>query len=342
MEREYVLIEKRAVEVNALADELANSPQLHTGFRASSAPQHGAMVRRATTAGTNPPTSTHVQSRAIQIAPGKPRPDPLHQRTGSYERRYGPTPSSATSAISKALNMANFRLFGMSPPAGTRLSPPQGYGAFPTYPTAQPGMLVIGDGTPTEHKDEDMKIVMHAEELAHRSDVVYGFAEVKYKQLLPAPPSNDHGLSIGQSSEDDGDNDLTTDAVVAISEEALVLYVKALAILAKAIDLAGSWWGHKNRGEIIAEAQRSHSPRGTPATVGTRMNNVVQWVRGRFNECVEKSEFVGRKLVDAQKNLPYDHPGHPSNHAADSGSATSIGTSAENITLTSGVTAEKL
>lgn len=342
MEREYVLIEKRAVEVNALADELANSPQLHAGFRASSTPQHGTMIRRATTAGTNPPTSTHSQSRAIQIAPGKPRPDPLHQRTGSYERRYGPSPSSATSAISKALNMANFRLFGMSPPAGARLSPPQGYGAFPTYPTAQGSMLIIGDGNMVDTKDEDQKAIIHAEELAHRSDVVYGFAEVKYKQLLPAPPSNDNGVGIGQSAEDDAENDLTTDAIVAIAEEALVLYVKALAILAKAIDLAASWWGHKNRGEVIADAQRAQSPRGPLASAGTRMNNVVQWVRGRFNECVEKSEFVGRKLLDAQKNLPEDHPGHPSNHSADSGSATSIGTSAENITLTSGVTAEKL
>ncbi|KAF1984607.1 serine/threonine protein kinase-like protein [Aulographum hederae CBS 113979] len=338
-ERDYVLVEKRAVEVNALADEIAHSPQLHSGFRQ---PGQGQMIRRATTAGINPPTSGYSTSRAIQIVPGKSRADAIHQRTGSYERRYGPSPSSATSAISKALNMANFRLWGLgiSPPSGRGLSPPQGYGAFPSYPTSQGNMLMIGDsGKQVESKDEDAKVVLLAEEMAHRSDVVYGFAEVKYKQLVPVTPAQEPGLGIGNTGKADeveNDDDLTVDAVVAISEEALVLYVKALAILAKAIDLAASWWGQKNRGDVNDPA------RANSRSSGARMNQVVQWVRARFNDCVEKSEFVGRRLVDAQRQLPYDHPGHPSNHPADSGSATSIGTSAENITLTSGVTAEKL
>jgi serine/threonine-protein kinase ULK/ATG1 len=71
------------------------------------------------------------------------------------------------------------------------------------------------------------------------------------------------------------------------------------------------------------------------------MNHVVQWVRNRFNECCDKAEFVARKLQDAQKQLPLDHPNHPSNRSSASGSATTIG-SAENIHLTTGVTAEKL
>lgn len=353
-ERDYVVVEKRAVEVNALADELAHSPQLRAGQLRDRplSPQHGAMVRRATTQGA--PTSTTgasvTPSRAIQIATGKHRPEQTHSRTGSYERRYGPNPGSATSAISKALNMANFRLFGMgfSPPSGKGYSPPQGYGAFPTYPTAQSSMLMIGDSTkPVDPRDEDSKVVLLGEELATRSDVIYGFAEVKYKQLLPATPSNDGGLmAIGAKragqAEVEEDDVLTVDAVIAISEEALVLYVKSLATLAKVMDIAGSWWGHKNRGEIVSESPRTNAKSGLPA-IGARMNNVVQWSRNRFNECYDKSEFVSRKLVDAQKQLPLDHPGHPSNHSVShSSSRTSIGTSAEDIKLTTGVTAEKL
>lgn len=352
-ERDYVLVEKKSVEVNALADELAHSPQIRGGLRNRPlSPQHGAMVRRATTQGhpTSQTGAATTPSKAIQIASGNRRSDfPTHARTGSYERRYGPNPSSATSAISKALNLANIRLFGMglSPPGGKGLSPPHGYGAFPTYPTAQSSMLVIGDSPkPIDQKDEDSKTMMLAEELATRSDVIYGFAEVKYKQLLPATPSNDGGiLGLGAKragqAELEEDDDLTVDAVIAISEEALVLYVKALGTLAQVMDIAGIWWGQKNRGEIVSESPRSTSKTSLIA-IGARMNNVVQWSRNRFNECYDKSEFVGRKLVDAQKQLPLDHPNHPNNHSIASRSANSVGTSAEDIKLTTGVTAEKL
>ncbi|KAK5148841.1 hypothetical protein LTR04_000440, partial [Oleoguttula sp. CCFEE 6159] len=356
-ERDYVVVEKRAVEVNAFADELAASPQLHGNLRTQpSSLQHAAMVRRATTQGASNPTpgAQANMSRAMQVAAGRQRPDMLQRHTGSYDKRLGLSPTTATAALSKAINMASLRVFGIgaSPPLGKGPSPPQGYGAFPTYPTTQGSPLMIGDGSKNlASVDEDTRILHTIEEAAHRSDVVFGFAEVKYKQLLPATPSNEHGLGVRRSSVTDKsqsedtaeDDDLTVDAIVAISEEALVLYVKALAILAKAIDLAGSWWGQKNHGEIIGE---STSPRDTTKSsappIGNRMNNVVQWARNRFNECLEKSEFVGRKLVDAQKQLPLDNPGHPSNHPSASTSSTSVGTSAENINLTSGVTAEKL
>lgn len=357
-ERDYVVVEKKSVEVNALADELAHSPQIRGGLRPQPlSPQHGAMIRRATTQGhpTSQTGAANTPSKAIQIATGNRRPDyPTHVRAGSYERRYGPNPSSATSAISKALNLATNRLFGMglSPPGAKGISPPHGYGAFPTYPTAQGHLLAIG-GSPkiSDQKDEDSRTVLQCEDLATRSDVIYGFAEVKYKQLLPATPSNDGGiLGLGAKragqAEPEEDDDLTVDAVIAISEEALVLYVKALAALAKVMDIAGTWWGHKNRGEVVSESPRSTLKPHLTA-MGVRMNNVVQWSRNRFNECYDKSEFVGRKLQEAQKQLPPDHPSHPDNHAhhptASSRSANSIGTtSAEDIKLTTGVTAEKL
>ena len=85
----------------------------------------------------------------------------------------------------------------------------------------------------------------------------------------------------------------------------------------------------------------SDSPCNSRA-IGAKMNQVVQWVRNRFNECVEKSEFVGRKLVEAQKQLPLDHPAHPNNMASASSSLASANTSAENIHLPTGITAEKL
>ena len=353
-ERDYVLVEKRAVEVNAFADELAASPRIHGGTQVRQDSQRGAMVRRAT---TQVPSTTIAgaqitPSRALQVASGK-RPEQIHHRQNSYERRYRDT-TSATSAISKAINMASGRLFsmGFSPPLGLgRGGPsPPSYNPFPSYPTTQGSLVLIGDGTKGQGPmDEDTKVFHLVEEGATRSDVVYCFAEVKYKQLIPLAPSTERGLGIRQTgtpeageaglsvSEDSG---LTVDAIVTLSEEALVLYVKALSLLARSMDIANAWWSRKNRGEVIESA----SPRtqANPTKLGNRINNVVQWVRGRFNDVLEKAEFVRLKLIEAQKQLPEDHPSHPKNQSSSSSSATGMGKSADNVYVSPGTTAEKL
>ncbi len=355
-ERDYVVVEKKAVEVNALADELEASPRLHRGaLQQALSPKAGAMVRRATTQGA-PTSTTGAQtsaSRAVQIASGRPRADVLHHRQSSYERKYGPSPTSATSAISKALNMASGRLFGVgfSPPInlgrGGR-SPPMGYSPFPAYPSAQGSLVMVGDTKPVP-MDEDSKLVQSIEEVATRSDVVYGFAEVKYRQLTPTLPSAQTGLGLRRASVDDGaetsgDDGLTIEATVVVSEEALVLYVKALSLLAKSMDIAGGWWARKNQGEVLGE---SMSPRSMldgmgPAT-GKRMNNVVQWARNRFNEVLEKAELVRLRLIDSQKRLPPDHPSHPDNHSTTTvSSGGGMGTSVDHVVVSSGITAEKL
>ncbi|KAI9884577.1 MAG: hypothetical protein M1823_003626 [Watsoniomyces obsoletus] len=358
-ERDYVVVEKRAVEVNAFADELANSPRI-TGVPApaplpTAGHPSGAMTRRATTQG-NLPTTHGGQTRAIQVVT---RPDHLHQRRSSYERRYGVSPSSATSAISKALNLANHRLSGVGflPPffGKTGYSPPQAYAAFPAYPATQGSLVMVGDAPRTgPPSDEDARTVQTIEEAATRSDVVYGFAEVKYKQLIPLAPSTQQGLGlrsagIAEESVDDhgtaigGDDGLTLDAILTLSEEALVLYVKALALLAKSMDIAGAWWARKNRSDgVVGSPSSRAADHATPSsiTAGNRINNVVQWVRSRFNEVLEKAEFVTLKLLEAQKQLPMSHPSHPSNHPA--ASASRLGTSADTVVVGSGVTAEKL
>ncbi|KAH7401781.1 Serine/threonine-protein kinase atg1 [Phaeosphaeria sp. MPI-PUGE-AT-0046c] len=336
----FVFVEKRRVEIDALADEIAASPQTQR----DRVIHRETVKRRSTTQGT--PTSTTgatVPSKAIQI---QRKPSLTQQRPGSYERRrqYRPSFESATSALTKAMNMVNIRGLGLSPPVMKGISPPQGYSAFPTYPTGESSLLLVGDHAQATTKDEAATTVKKIEELAQLSYVIYGFAEVKYKQLVPVAPS-DEGLGIGPGGvarkpstdviEDDDDEDLTPDTVVTIAEEALVLYVKTLAMLNKAMDVAGNYWNKHRRGSGAPEAA------SRAATIADRLNRVVAWVRDRFNECCVKSEIIARKLKQAQQNLPVDHPSHPQNQSAASGSATTVG-SAENILLTTGVTAEKL
>lgn len=353
-ERDYVLIEKRAVEVNALADELEANPRVNRKAYGASAPAPsgaGQMIRRATQQG--PPTSTTgaqtAASRAVQIAQGK-RPENTHQRSNSYERRYGSS-TSAASAISRALNMASGRLFGggFSPPVSfgrAGRSPPIAYSPFPNYPGTGSSLVLVGDSKPLQ-VDDDTRYVQSVEELATRSDVVFGFAEVKYKQLTPAVPSMPQLASSPRQSSDDAspadgeivNEDLTVEAIVQVSEEALVLYVKALTLLQKAMDTAGRWWSRKKKDADNVMTTHSRSTNNA-AISGQRMNNVVQWTRNRFNEVLEKTDLVRMRLVDSQKRLPEDHASHPNN--LETASSTGQGSLTDQVIVTSGVTAEKL
>ena len=247
--------------------------------------------------------------------------------------------------------MASGRLFGVgfSPPVnlmrGGR-SPPQIYSPFPAYPGANSSLVVVGEPQKAIPLDEDSRFIQNVEEIATRSDVVFGFAEVKYKQLTPATPSsNQAGLGLKDAGHDNTlesySEDMNVEAVVTVSEEALVLYLKSLGLMAKGMQVAARWWAKKDRGQVTGETG-AKQPAHTNADASKRMNGVVQWIRTRFNEVLEKSEIVRLKLVENQKRLPDDHPSHPNNISAATASSTGLGTSAEHVVITPGITAEKL
>ena len=332
LEREYVVVERRHVEVNALADELAANEKLG---QISTSPRSQQMARRYTQQG-NPTSVTGAipapSSRTALVAQGR------HDRRSSYEKSLSASPGSVPSAISKAIQDASLRLFGfkVSPLRGPKGSSPPMYQPFPTYPTPTTSAGLLGDGRNSQSTDDDAR-ALAIEELATRSDCVYGFAEVKYKQLVPVAPSVDHGLGgidpEQMVNEEDG---LTVEAIVSLSEEALVLYVKSLTLLARAMDIASVWWARRSRGDIGSGVSAA-----VAQSVVQRINAVVQWVRQRFNEVLEKSEIVRLKLMEAQKMLSEDHPSHPSNHGTDS-LISSAGSGIKQVYLTPGTSAEKL
>ncbi|KAJ3577996.1 hypothetical protein NPX13_g2569 [Xylaria arbuscula] len=342
-ERDYVVVEKKHVEVNAFADELAaKDTQTHVQ------PQRGGQViRRATQQGDPRSTTGAVPaqaSNALQIAQGRQRPDTYHR--GSYEKNMSGSPSSTTSVISKAIQDASLRLFGFKYPShmlGKGASPPHIYNPFPTYPAPNAPLGLITDGRSSGPVDEDLRVAQCIEDFATRSDVVWGFAEVKYKQLVPLAPSTEEGLGgiLAENMGTDDDDGLTIEAIVVLSEEALVLYVKALSLLAKSMDIASIWWARKAKNEASATQQHVISrDANSIQNLVARVNSAVQWVRKRFNETLEKAEVVRLKLTEAQKQLPEDHLSHPSNNQVE---AIVPGTpSTEGIVLTPGLSAEKL
>lgn len=345
-ERDYVMVEKRAVEVNAFADEMAASPRIQNATRHSPTSQVGTMVRRATTQGL--PVMTSGQASPSPYSQTAIRNDAAHQRRLSYERHGGERKMSTNSAITAALEKVQFRvpfLFSQ----GKGISPPKGYGPWPAFSAIPAGPLLLGDSTKPLALHEDQKVVSAIEEHATRSDVVFGFAEVKYKQLIPIAPSTDNRLGIYRTVAR-GDNEaptaededgLTADAIIGLSEEALVLYIKALAILTNTIGLAGNWWHQRGRGQ--SNIEMGVSPRGTESATDrnaeNRINQVVQWARNRFNECLEKSEYSSRRLADAQRKLSSRASERSRSTASDMGDEKSP---VADIRFTSGVTAGKL
>jgi serine/threonine-protein kinase ULK/ATG1 len=317
---DYVIVDKQQVQVNALADEIAISRRREVTPPSSA----NALVRRLSSAGAQRTSPRQVAARAAE-----------HVHTiSSYERNYGSSPgTSAKSALAKALDIANLRLFGgsLSPP---NHSPPNMAAQFPPY--ASPGSLVVA-GNNGNMLEEDLRTIYSIEESASRSDVVYSFAEVKYAQVMPSAslPPQSHGLglvSTGSTQAFDApseglNSELTPDATILAAEECLVLFVKVLSILSKATDVAHAWWAAS--GEPMLPARIAAS---------SRMNNVVQWIRERFNEVLEKAEAVQGRIMDAQKDLPPNHPNRPSNAQSD----ISLGSAGNNFMLTTGVTAEKL
>ncbi|KAL7900862.1 hypothetical protein HDV64DRAFT_200220 [Trichoderma sp. TUCIM 5745] len=333
-ERDYVVVERRHVEVNALADELAANEKLasqsptflKTRQLARHHSQQGAPT--STTGATAAPAS-----RTQLVAQGRA----TQGRRPSYEKALSASPGSASSAITKAIQDASLRLFGVRMPIRPKGQSPPMYHPFPAYPTPPTSAGLIGDGRSIHSEDEDGCSAQAIEDFATRSDCVYGFAEVKYKQLVPMAPSTNHGLggitAEQLSADDDG---LTAEAIVALSEEALVLYVKSLALLARAMDIASIWWSMKSKGDVANGLSAAVSQ-----SVVQRINAVVQWVRQRFNEVLEKSEIVRLRLIEAQKLLPEDHPSHPSNQGVDS-IMSSTGSAMKQVYLTPGITAERL
>lgn len=362
-ERDYVLVEKKHVEVNAFADEMAANPRLAAQYQTSPKSGH-AIVRRATQQG-HPTSATGAvapnSSRAMQVAQGTVS-RPYH---GDRPSSLSASPNSTTSFIAKAIHDASFRLLGVKNPVtliGKGASPPQLYSPFPAYPTpsAAPAAAALitdgrtsgSDGVNAGPADSDARVAQLIEDYATRSDVVFGFAEVKYKQLVPLVPSAEHDLSGVPVSEklqvpSDDEDELTIDAIVVLSEEALVLYVKALSLLAKSMDIASMWWRSKMRGDSTGNGSASHLLYVRESPLGLRVNAAVQWIRSRFNEVLEKANFARERLVEVQRRLPEDHPSHPSNHTRDDESGVgSVGATAgsgtDGVFLSAGVSAEKL
>ncbi|CDR36410.1 CYFA0S01e01266g1_1 [Cyberlindnera fabianii] len=270
VEKEYVVVEKTAVEVNALADELANAG---TGAGAIALPnQFYTAQRRRSSRGSSSGSSG---------------------RRPSFDRRVSIS-ISPTNALSKALGLASTRLFGNNPQQPLSVSPGNNAlshinnsnNSFTNNIILNSTNHIVNYNSFKNHTTGDNNIILELESLATKAHVINLYAEVKFSQLIPSPPSsNSFAIADDDDDETSTDDSLPPYIVKQLADEAVLLYVKTLSLLAKAMNIASEWW-HNNSSKPIP-----------------RLNEIVQWIRDRFNEVLEKAEFVKAKLHEAQKKL---------------------------------------
>ncbi|RHZ79371.1 hypothetical protein Glove_149g34 [Diversispora epigaea] len=293
--REYVVIDSKKVEVNKLADELNESPK-STGF-----------IHRNNNNNNN---NNRVNSMSIISHSNPLDPQCLNTNTNpsphityytyppfalppTSHEKVCPPGSIGQSALARALSTVSSRLLGTgnSPPMSEKYSKQkENISAFSSDATLDP----VEEG-----------VVKAIEDYAYKAHVVYQFAETKYNLLLPPPPT--------ASSEFVDTRSTKNDALLA--QEAVVLYLKCLSLLQSAMEKAKEYWSNIGK-------QRSEYP-GGKAGASLRFNNDVQWVRTRFNVCLEKAEFVKSKSLSEEttkdcfaEKLLYDRACEMSRQAA--------------------------
>lgn len=213
MDSDYVVVEKRAVEINTIADDFAHFPK-----------------------------ESHTRDRRPSSSR---RPSSVSERRPSIS--YGSSPSNA---LTRALNMASARLFG------TKVNE---YGE--TTSTTPPHFSQWS--TPPVDADE-RKVIKALDDLATKAKVISIFAEVKFSQLIPTSDSEE----------------LAPEFLVVVSQEAIVLYVKTLSLLSKAMNNASLWWKTHERD-----------------TASAKLIDTVQWIREKFNESLEKAEHAQSQIA---------------------------------------------
>ncbi|KAJ2082282.1 Serine/threonine-protein kinase [Coemansia sp. RSA 988] len=252
-EREYVVVEKRAVEMNVLADELESSPRTPLAFYP---PRTGAINQAPNVA-----RQMTALARAIHSAVSP-------QYNISAEAANGPLNSQTA-------DMAGARRAAQS--------------------TFNPLDAALADTFESRHSQgtaQEDPTIRRMEGLAYKAYALSYLADMKWR-LLPNTPASRDPLAQPDSS-------FLSVSEVTI-EDAFVLYLRALSLLHRAMVDASQYWIsiHSTNATDARSPNSQATVRTTAATaasssvtVSAAFNGAVQWVRNRFNECLERAEAL--------------------------------------------------
>ncbi|CAR29877.1 ZYRO0G19074p [Zygosaccharomyces rouxii] len=336
LEKEYVVVEKKTVEVNALADEFAQAgpgpavlqqqqqqqqQQLPNSRQGTPASQR----QRNLSDGSSPMAHVGAQPQQQAFLTGRTARTSNSsggsnsRRASLVDRRLSLTSLNPSSALSRALGIASTRLFGTTP-TNQNQQQQSSNSSSPNYRSSLLNPKIFQDLTENiilrvEHlqgqlpqKMDGNSVILWLETLSAKAFVVFSYAEVKFSQIVPLPKnSKDHhfekrlsnsSCAVEEEEDDEPDflakqgfrnrsasttssvlNELPTNEMLQLCTEAVILYMKALSILAKAMQITSTWW-YESQDKVYS----------------LRLNLLVQWIRERFNESLEKADFLRVKI----------------------------------------------
>ncbi|AJR96185.1 Atg1p [Saccharomyces cerevisiae YJM1244] len=337
-EREYVVVEKKSVEVNSLADEVAQAGFNPNPIKHPTSTQNQNVLLNEQ---FSPNNQQYFQNqgenpRLLRATSSSSGGSDGSRRPSLVDRRLSISSLNPSNALSRALGIASTRLFG----GANQQQQQQQITSSPPYSQTLLNSQLFHELTeniilridhlqhPETLKLDNTNIVSILESLAAKAFVVYSYAEVKFSQIVPLSTTlkgmanfenrrsmDSNAIAEEQDSDDAEEEDetlkkykedclstktfgkgrtlsatsqlsatfnkLPRSEMILLCNEAIVLYMKALSILSKSMQVTSNWW---------YESQEK--------SCSLRVNVLVQWLREKFNECLEKADFLRLKIND--------------------------------------------
>ncbi|RKP23192.1 hypothetical protein SYNPS1DRAFT_24814, partial [Syncephalis pseudoplumigaleata] len=292
-ERDYVVVEKQAVQVNVLADDIAASPHITPAHSRQPSANPGLDIRANSPVHYGHGGMMNNSPAHENSAMPRPIPGTREQARGMYD-----SPDVAAAAAASNANEV----------AMPWLRAGQGMGASPAYSSSPPTWAVYtrrslngaadhhaGSGASASPDDVD-ETTMHAIDTAVcQAYAVFKFADRKLGQLLDMPlttPQSPDVASAEMAAKDD--------AGQLLASEALVLYLCALSSLQRGIDVARKYWEDIITSSNDGHKEGAHGGRADrPAP--QRLNDAVQWMRDQFNATLEKAEYAKSRSTSDER-----------------------------------------
>ncbi|CDH54575.1 serine threonine protein kinase [Lichtheimia corymbifera JMRC:FSU:9682] len=207
-------------------------------------------------------TTTHQRHIPIPRRTSTEQPLPSPSSTGStppyaVTRERKVSSGSAGSALARALSMASMASVRLF---GAGNSPPKLSRLHQHTMSGSPRGFLTMDGNQGVMDAQERQTMKTIERAACMAHAVACFADGKYDQLVQGRLSSNEAL---------------------VAEEAMVLYIKSLSLLELGMNTARHYWN-----QLLDDTTRIAS---------VRLNDAVQWMRERFNECLDRASFAGSK-----------------------------------------------
>ncbi|ODQ67248.1 kinase-like protein [Nadsonia fulvescens var. elongata DSM 6958] len=113
------------------------------------------------------------------------------------------------------------------------------------------------------------------EDLSVKARAICVFGDIKFSQILPIA---------GNDGERENNCGLRKSIFLGLAQEALMLFVKTLSLLGLAMDKASTWWTYHHHDKQM---------------INSNINDLVQWIRNKFNETLDKAEYLRTQIDNA-------------------------------------------